>query len=149
MITKNRIAFFVVCTLVYGLILPLFSESYEVRKNIINTAIADCMADYRHDEFGSNQHKQGCEKCIGLGIGMMDAHGGLIDPIDYRMTIQSKSCSGYKGLQPVVTDLPKEKLVKISKLLCFLSFVVFFIPELSFKKIKRKLRLRSKAQSAM
>jgi len=134
-ITKNRGILFGLFAILPTLILPFFSESYEVRKNQVNTAIAHCMADYTDHPFGSEAYKTGCAKCIGLGMAMMDANSHLgVDPIDYRMTIESKECQGLK-VAPITTQLPKSWLVRIPKILLVLSIIIFFIP--SFKNIKK------------
>lgn len=140
-LTVNRamIAFGIV--MASQLLNPLLSDSYAIRKERINIAVDACLVDYQQYQQGSKEHLGGCNKCFGLGMSMLHAHGGIIDPIDYHMTIAAKACRGYKKLKPVMVDLPANPLRKLSKIMAISALLVFFIPAIPVQKISHKLGL--------
>lgn len=143
-LTGNRAMLVLGIVMAAQLLNPIFSESYAIRKEKINIAVDACLVDYQQYQEGSKEHLAGCEQCFGLGMSMMHAHGGIIDPIDYHMTIAAKACRGYKKLKPVMVDLPANPLRKLSKIMAISAFLVFFIPAIPVKKIIRRIKRQSK-----
>lgn len=143
-LTGNRAMLAFGIVMASQLLNPLLSDSYAIRKAPINIAVDACLVDYQQYQQGSKEHLAGCEKCFGLGMSMMHAHGGIIDPIDYHMTIAAKACRGYKKLKPVMVDLPENPLRKLSKIIALSALLVFFIPGIPVKKITRRIKRQSK-----
>jgi len=140
-LTANRAMLAFGIAMAAQLLNPLLSESYASRKDKINIAVDACLVDYHQYSKGSKEHLAGCEKCVGLGMSMMHAHGGIIDPIDYHMTIEAKACRGYQQLKPVMADLPANPLRKLSKIIAISAILVFFIPNIPISKFSHKLGL--------
>lgn len=121
-----------------SMIMPFFTDSYEIKQNKVNTAIANCMRDYMHHPFGSEPYKKGCANCIGLGMAMMDAGSQVyVEPIDYQMMIESEACKGLK-VKAIKPSLPDSWSVRIPKILLILSILLFFIPHFPRKKQREK-----------
>lgn len=120
-------------------IIPFFADSYEVKQNKVNTAIANCMDNYTHHPFGSEAYKSGCSQCIGLGMAMMDADSQVqLQPLAYQMMIESEACKGLK-VKAIKPSIPDSWSVRIPKILLLLSILLFFVPSLPWKK-RRSLK---------
>lgn len=143
-LTGNRAMLVLGIVMASQLLNPLLSDSYAIRKARINIAVDACLVDYQQYQQGSKEHLAGCNKCFGLGMSMMHAHGGIIDPLDYHMTIAAKACHGYKKLRPVMVDLPANPLHKLSKIMAISALLVFFMPAIPVKKITRRIKRPSK-----
>ena len=140
-ITKPRVAIAVITFFMSTMIVPIFSESYTVRKHQIKTDVMQCMENYSNSPFGSGDHKAGCAKCIGLGMSKMQAQSNCtLDSLDYGVTIKAKACQGYKNLNPIMISLPKKPLYKLAYCISLIPFIIFFLPEVPVKRIRKKWR---------